>query len=974
MRFRGSLMMVVLLVAGIGQCQSERWAEFGEYAKRLAPLDPTPAGEGHLGLIESGKWVPMRFPVPEQEAAGYWLRIGAVVGYSGKGTSYQLLLRRDSADGELIHEGPVVTNGDEWNQSNLAPIDLTEKITAADRQRGYIDVFVGATVAGDGWTSYRYGTGRDLFALATVMDEESTRQMKAAAALTNAGVSLIPVPREVQLTGGEFALEADTVICHSEGDDDAAFAARELQALIQERTGFELGVRALDPQAENAPANALVLMKADLDVPSDSPEAYALEVSADGARVRARHARGILYGAMTLGQMARKTDAGPGIACCNVKDWPAFPYRIIQYDIARGQSVDVEYVKRMIRALARCKINGLLFYMEDDFRFRAFPFLGREGTFTHEKARELTEYARPYHMQLIPQFEALGHASAVLRHPEMEKMREAGDPWVFCTSEPETWKFLDTVFAELVEAFPTTEFIHTGADEFEFGFAKCPQCKAKVDASGMGALYAEHMNKLNQLVKKHGRTMMFWPSHHGPTPELSDMTLKYSDQMEKDCIPTEWIYHGPAEYPTLKQYQQAGFKDVHCCPAVVSYSVIWPDYETTMRGIRGFYRAGAEEGCGGAYCTTWEFMHGALIENSMYGLLFAADCSWNPRSTSIGEFDRRFADQWLGTSAQEAPGLVAQGLRQPVARTGAAGMWRNWRLTTDMLWTAPRDVMREFGLKTPVAAANAGALIEAMQAARSKVRQLGELAGENKLTLRAADLGFALAEYAGRKVNAFREITPQYAALRKPLGEGELEARQTALAEVVARLRALGDEARTLATEYRYFIDNCGAYVGDATRLETQADQLSALARELEALKDGLATPAALPPGTKFGLLSGTYAKAGGWEPAQMSEEGVNLTLDVTAHIKQAGAWQVEWQYDRGAHGLVIHKVSLLENGQVISEDSHRGWAGSGSNGNVYDIRLPEYHADAKYELVAEIASSGGTDSSGTIWLIRPEE
>jgi len=298
---------------------------------------------------------------------------------------------------------------------------------------------------------------------------------------------------------------------------------------------------------------------------------------------------------MTLGQMARKTDAGPGIACCNVKDWPAFPYRIIQYDIARGQSVDVEYVKRMIRALARCKINGLLFYMEDDFRFRTFPFLGREGTFTHEKARELTEYARPYHMQLIPQFEALGHASAVLRHPEMEKMREAGDPWVFCTSEPETWKFLDTVFAELVEAFPTTEFIHTGADEFEFGFAKCPQCKAKVDASGMGALYAEHMNKLNQLVKKHGRTMMFWPSHHGPTPELSDMTLKYSDQMEKDCIPTEWIYHGPAEYPTLKQYQQAGFKDVHCCPAVVSYSVIWPDYETTMRGIRGFYRAGAEE-------------------------------------------------------------------------------------------------------------------------------------------------------------------------------------------------------------------------------------------------------------------------------------------------------------------------------------------------------------------------------------------
>ena len=81
---------------------------------------------------------------------------------------------------------------------------------------------------------------------------------------------------------------------------------------------------------------------------------------------------------------------------------------------------------------------------------------------------------------------------------------------------------------------------------------------------------------------------------------------------------------------------------------MVGYSRIYPDYRTTFRGISGFYKAGEERKCGGAYCTTWEFMHGALIENSWYGLIYSAECAWNPESTPKTEFNRRFADEFLG--------------------------------------------------------------------------------------------------------------------------------------------------------------------------------------------------------------------------------------------------------------------------------------------------------------------------------------
>ncbi len=959
------------------------WSDYGQVAAKLPALAPTPMGDSHIGLLASGKSVQLRFPVPKEEVVGYWVGLGNIVAFSGRGSSYQLVLRRDAEAGPVIYEGPVILNGDEWNASNVAPIDLTAAITGADRQCGYVDIYATGIVKDDGWTIYRSNEGRPVLAYAAVMTPEVKARAETAKDLRARDISVIPIPREITLQEGEFRLTPETRIVPTGSPfRDAAFAATELRDLIRERTGLELKVDP-DSDAPGAPGQIRFahwapgfhpLPPADLPVPQGK-EGYSLAVTsgADGVTIVGGGEAGLLYAAMTLGQLARKTADGPSIPCCRISDAPAFPYRIVQYDIARGQTVNVDYVKRVIRQLARFKTNALLFYMEDDFKFDKYPFTGREGTFTPAKARELSAYARQYHMQLIPQFESLGHAGAVLSHPELKDLREGGDAWDFCTSEPKTWEFLDNVFGELVADFPDTEFIHVGGDEFEGSFGKCPRCAAKVARGGVGALYVEHMNKLNALVKKHGKTMLFWPAHWGPTPEWTQMSLRYADKMDHDCIPTEWIYHGPPTYPEIEQYQKAGYKDIFCSPAVESYSRIWPDHTTTFRCIQGFYRAGAARKAGGAYCTTWEFMRGALVENSWYGLIFSAECAWSPDSTSHAEFDRRFADLWWGLRGQEAQQRMSDTVFSPFPSRGPGAIWHNGWLTRELLWCAPGNVMREFVLKQPQVAANAPSLVAAMDAALQREEAMAARATADLVTLRAMRLAFGMMRYGAEKVVDFEQAAKLYREA-KALAGAEPAAAAEKLSAIGAIVGELQKQAAALAGGYRYFVENCGAYKGDLDDLQRQAADLAKLTARVEELRGQVRAGKLkeLPPGSQLGFLTGTYSQLGQWAPAQMNEQGTRLTFDATKLLTGDGVIEVEWQYTGGAHALKIAKTQLLREGQMVAEDVHPGFTGGSTSGNVYRLEVKGFTPGAKYQIAGDVASWGGTDSNGTVWLVKP--
>ena len=75
------------------------------------------------------------------------------------------------------------------------------------------------------------------------------------------------------------------------------------------------------------------------------------------------------------------------------------------------------------------------------------------------------------------------------------------------------------------------------------------------------------------------------------------------------------------------------------------------------------------------------------------------------------------------------------------------------------------------------------------------------------------------------------------------------------------------------------------------------------------------------------------------------------------------------------ANGLNIAWASLLQNGTEIDRDTHTGIAQSATEqadttaGTTYVLHLPARKAGATYQIEASVEGSGGTNTSGIVYL-----
>src|SRR5699024_10052831 len=172
-------------------------------------------------------------------------------------------------------------------------------------------------------------------------------------------------------------------------------------------------------------------------------------------------------------------------------------YRGMHLDVAR-HFFDVKEVKRYLDYLAAYKINTFHWHLTDDQGWRIeikkypkltevgayrkkLPFDGNEhtyqdslygGYYTQEEAKEVVEYAKKLHIEVVPEIEMPGHATAALAaYPNLactEGPFEVETTWgvfedIYCPKE-ETFTFLENVIDEIVEIFPG-KYIHIGGDE-----------------------------------------------------------------------------------------------------------------------------------------------------------------------------------------------------------------------------------------------------------------------------------------------------------------------------------------------------------------------------------------------------------------------------------------------------------------------------------------------------------------------------
>ena len=150
-------------------------------------------------------------------------------------------------------------------------------------------------------------------------------------------------------------------------------------------------------------------------------DGFVLTVGIQGITVASRTAAGLFYGAQTLRNLIRNAGR-PELKCCRITDWPDLNIRGYSLNL-RGIPVSkMPYIKQTLDALAAMRINRVMVGLGEAFPYKVNPFTKRKFTYSVETLREIVEFARARHIEVVPTLQVWSHAEWMTYHPDWEKM------------------------------------------------------------------------------------------------------------------------------------------------------------------------------------------------------------------------------------------------------------------------------------------------------------------------------------------------------------------------------------------------------------------------------------------------------------------------------------------------------------------------------------------------------------------------
>ncbi len=380
-------------------------------------------------------------------------------------------------------------------------------------------------------------------------------------------VSIIPQPVSIEMTEGKgFKFDKNTKVYANlvgEGSDVAHLLCESAADVFDNMSApYDLG----EMEGEGA-KNAILFIRVSDKVLG--AEGYEMIVDKDRIIIQANERAGFFYALQTLYQLLgaefveveelkSKRDYKASskkvfeVPSCRIIDYPRFAYRGKHFDCAR-HFFTVDEVKRHIDLMALHKLNTLHFHLTDDQGWRVeikrYPQLQtiashRKGTiighyndndqrnpnydgkphggyYTQEQLKEIVAYAKDRNIEVIPEIELPGHASAAL----------AAYPWLGCKGEgyevQGTWgvfeevfctkdsviEFFKGVFDEVLEIFPS-RYINIGGDECpKTNWKVCPKCQEQLKKNGLAderQLQTWFMKQFELYLEAKGRKVIAW--------------------------------------------------------------------------------------------------------------------------------------------------------------------------------------------------------------------------------------------------------------------------------------------------------------------------------------------------------------------------------------------------------------------------------------------------------------------------------
>ena len=302
-------------------------------------------------------------------------------------------------------------------------------------------------------------------------------------------------------------------------------------------------------------------------------------------------------------------------------------------------------------ALPREGVNTLIMELNYNFDFRSRPEFADPSALGKAEVQQIAKACRDTGIELIPQFNCLGHQSWAARtgklltkHPEFDETpgKYPGNKGIYCRSycplHPEVHKVLFDLIDELARACEAKAF-HVGMDEvFILADPDCPRCKGKDPAE----LFAGEVRTLHAHLKERGRRMWMWGDRFidgkatgiGQWEAATNRTYPAVDHVPTDIVICDWHYS--KAYETPRYFAEKGF-DVVACP--------WRNADVAMAELGGIraIRGGADK---------------ALAARAL-GMVQTTWCGFGP-------FLEAYKARTTGTQAADAP--LAKGAAAEAAR------------------------------------------------------------------------------------------------------------------------------------------------------------------------------------------------------------------------------------------------------------------------------------------------------------------